>query len=382
MIEPHGRVLVQRTLNIEESEALAQRADSMPRIVLNGRGASDLRMISIGAFSPLTGFLRRDDYLSVVEENRLATGEVWTLPITLAVKSDEAAALRPGIEAALIDQSGGLLGAISVEDVYQYDARLEAREVFRTADESHPGVAGLYAQGDVLIGGSVMALPQTPPDVYAGADYTPSETRALFESNGWSAVVGFQTRNPIHRAHEYIMKCALEMVDGLIVHPLVGETKAGDTAAEVRMRCYQELLTHYYPAGRTLLGTFPAFMRYAGPREAIFHALCRKNYGCTHFIVGRDHAGVGNYYGTYDAQRIFSEFDASELGIRPMFFEHSFYCRRCGGMATSKTCPHAPEDHVFLSGTKVREMLARGERPPEEFTRPEVADILITAAGA
>ena len=382
MIEPHGRVLVQRTLNIEESEALAKRADSMPRIVLNGRGASDLRMISIGAFSPLTGFLRRDDYLSVVEENRLATGEVWTLPITLAVKSDEAAALRPGIEAALIDQSGSLLGAISVEDVYQYDARLEAREVFRTSDESHPGVAGLYAQGEVLIGGSVMALPQTPPDVYAGADYTPSETRALFESNGWSAVVGFQTRNPIHRAHEYIMKCALEMVDGLIVHPLVGETKAGDTAAEVRMRCYQELLTHYYPAGRTLLGTFPAFMRYAGPREAIFHALCRKNYGCTHFIVGRDHAGVGNYYGTYDAQRIFSEFDASELGIRPMFFEHSFYCRRCGGMATSKTCPHAPEDHVFLSGTKVREMLARGERPPEEFTRPEVADILITAAEA
>ncbi len=269
-----------------------------------------------------------------------------------------------------------------LEEKFEYDRKLEAREVYRTEDEAHPGVANVYSQGDVLLGGSIRAAAVEPADVYADSDRPPAETRRLFEEAGWDSVVGFQTRNPIHRAHEYIMKCALELVDGLLVHPLVGETKAGDIGAEVRMRCYRALLKDYYPAGRTLLSVLPAFMRYAGPREAIFHAIMRKNYGCSHFIVGRDHAGVGDYYGTYDAQHIFREFDAAALGIAPMMFEHSFYCTSCGGMATAKTCPHPGEDHVFLSGTRVREMLAAGERPPAEFTRAEIADILIEAEQA
>ena len=382
MIDPHGGSLVNRVLDQDEASELEARAGAMRRIVLGPRESSDLRMISIGAFSPLTGFLKSDDYASVVADSRLTTGEVWTIPITLAVEANDAAGIGQGDELALYDMDGSLLGAMTAEDIFSYDPLLEAREVFRTEDEDHPGVANLYSQGDTLVGGPISALPRRPLEVYADADRPPAVSRALFESNGWRTVVGFQTRNPIHRAHEYIMKCALELVDGLVVHPLTGETKAGDTDAGVRMRCYRELLSRYYPTDRTVLSTFPAFMRYAGPREAVFHALCRKNYGCTHFIVGRDHAGVGNYYGTYDAQHIFSEFDASDLGIQPMFFEHSFHCRRCGNMATSKTCPHDSDAHVFLSGTKVREMLERGERPPEEFTRPEVADILIEAATA
>ncbi len=371
-----------RVLGQDESSELEARAGAMRRIVLGPRESSDLRMISIGAFSPLTGFLNSDDYKSVVANSRLTTGEVWTIPITLAVEADDAAGIGQGDELALYDMDGSLLGAMMAEDIFSYDPLLEAREVFRTEDEDHPGVANLYSQGDTLVGGPIRALPRRPLEVYADADRPPAASRALYKSKGWRTVVGFQTRNPIHRAHEYIMKCALELVDGLVVHPLTGETKAGDTDAGVRMRCYLELLSRYYPTDRTVLSTFPAFMRYAGPREAVFHALCRKNYGCTHFIVGRDHAGVGNYYGTYDAQHIFSEFDSSDLGIQPMFFEHSFHCRRCGNMATSKTCPHDSDAHVFLSGTKVREMLERGERPPEEFTRPEVADILIEAARA
>ncbi len=382
MIEPHGGTLVNRVLAPEEAAELEARAGSMRRIVLGPRESSDLRMISIGAFSPLTGFLKSDDYASVVADSRLTTGEVWTIPITLSVESDAAASIGQGDELALYDTEGNLLGAMAAEDIYSYDRLLEAREVFRTEDEEHPGVANLYAQGDFLVGGPIRALPRRPLEVYADADMPPTLSRARYESNGWHTVVGFQTRNPIHRAHEYIMKCALELVDGLVVHPLTGETKAGDTDAAVRMRCYRELLSRYYPSGRTVLSTFPAFMRYAGPREAVFHAICRKNYGCTHFIVGRDHAGVGDYYGTYDAQYIFSEFPAADLGIQPMFFEHSFFCQLCGNMATSKTCPHDSDTHVFLSGTKVREMLEKGERPPEEFTRPEVADILIAAARA
>ena len=382
MIDPHGGSLVNRVLDPEAASELEARAGAMRRIVLGARESSDLRMISIGAFSPLTGFLRSDDYASVVADNRLTTGEVWTIPITLALEAGDAAEIGQGDDLALYGADGNLLGAMTAEDIFSYDPRLEAREVFRTEDEEHPGVANLYAQGEVLVGGPIWALPRRPLEVYADADRPPAASRALYESNGWRTVVGFQTRNPIHRAHEYIMKCALELVDGLVVHPLTGETKAGDTDAAVRMRCYRELLSRYYPSGRTVLSTFPAFMRYAGPREAVFHAICRKNYGCTHFIVGRDHAGVGDYYGTYDAQHIFSEFDPSDLGIQPMFFEHSFFCRLCGNMATSKTCPHDSDSHVFLSGTKVREMLERGERPPEEFTRPEVADILIAAARA
>ena len=382
MIDPHGGALIDRVLSDDEATDLKARAPEMATLNLNEREASDLKMISIGAFSPLSGFMNREQYEGSVRDAHLPGGVPWTIPVTLSTDSATASGLREGDEIALLNGDGEPAGTLLLEEKFEYDRKLEAREVYRTEDEAHPGVANLYSQGDVLLGGSIRALAVEPAEVYADSDRKPAETRRLFEEAGWETVVGFQTRNPIHRAHEYIMKCALELVDGLLVHPLVGETKAGDIGAEVRMRCYRALLKDYYPADRTLLSVLPAFMRYAGPREAIFHAIMRKNYGCSHFIVGRDHAGVGDYYGTYDAQHIFREFDPAALGITPMMFEHSFYCKSCGGMATAKTCPHPGEDHVFLSGTRVREMLVAGERPPAEFTRSEIADILIAAEKA
>ena len=382
MIDPHGGALIDRVLSDDEATDLKARAPEMATLNLNEREASDLKMISIGAFSPLSGFMNREQYEGSVRDAHLRGGVPWTIPVTLSTDSATASGLREGDEIALLNGDGEPAGTLLLEEKFEYDRKLEAREVYRTEDEAHPGVANVYSQDDVLLGGSIRAVAVEPAEVYANSDHKPIETRRLFEEAGWNTVVGFQTRNPIHRAHEYIMKCALELVDGLLVHPLVGETKAGDIGAEVRMRCYRALLKDYYPADRTLLSVLPAFMRYAGPREAIFHAIIRKNYGCSHFIVGRDHAGVGDYYGTYDAQHIFREFDPAALGITPMMFEHSFYCKSCGGMATAKTCPHPGEDHVFLSGTRVREMLVAGERPPAEFTRSEIADILIAAEKA
>lgn len=380
MIAPHGGILINRVLSSEAEADLKSKASELASITLNNREISDLKMIGIGAFSPLDGFMRQAQYEAAVNDAHLPGGIPWTIPVTLSTDSATADSLFIGAEVALKDSGGGVVGSLILEDKFGYDAKLEAREVYRTEDEVHPGVANVYSQGEVMLGGAIQAIKEAPADVYAETDRPPVETRRIFEANGWNTIVGFQTRNPIHRAHEYIMKCALELVDALMVHPLVGETKSGDIDAEVRMRCYNALLSDYYPADRTLLSVLPAFMRYAGPREAIFHAIVRKNYGCSHFIVGRDHAGVGDYYGTYDAQHIFSEFDPTALEISPMMFEHSFFCTQCGGMATAKTCPHPNESHVFLSGTKVREMLVAGERPPAEFTRPEIADILIEAA--
>ncbi|MDZ4278998.1 MAG: sulfate adenylyltransferase [Dehalococcoidia bacterium] len=377
-IPPHGGRLITREAPEAERAALQERARSLPAVRLTARDLSDLELLAVGALSPLEGFMTRDQYQSTVRDMHLPNGLPWSMPITLAATREEAASLSDGRQVALADPSGEPLALLDLEERYDYDTATEAQAVIRTTEDAHPGVAALYAQSEVLLGGRV-TLFRHPPVQFAGHRLTPAQTRAAFAERGWHTVVGFQTRNPVHRAHEYIQKCALEIVDGLLLHPLVGETKGDDIPAGVRMRCYEVLLDGYYPKDRVLLSVLPAAMRYAGPREAIFHAIVRKNYGCSHFIVGRDHAGVGSYYGTYDAQTIFDEFDPAKLGITPLFFEHTFYCRACQSMVSSKTCPHDPEERVVFSGTRVREMLAAGEAPPPEFTRPEVAAVLIAS---
>jgi sulfate adenylyltransferase len=379
-IEPHGGTLVDLITSGPEAERLVEEAEHLPKVTVNRRELSDFEMLAVGALSPLRGFVGEKDYRSILESMHLEGGLAWTIPVTLSL--DEEALKRVGRAdaVALVSPSGGApLAVLEVEEAYRRDREQEARSVFGTQDAEHPGVRALRDAGDFVLAGPVRALRLPEHDAFRAYRLTPTETRAAFRERGWRTVVGFQTRNPVHRAHEYIQKCALEIVDGLLLHPLVGATKQDDVPAEVRMRCYEILFQHYYPKDRAMMSVFPAAMRYAGPKEAIWHAIARKNYGCSHFIVGRDHAGVGEYYGTYDAQRIFEAFDPGELGITPLMFEHSFYCRRCEGMGSPKTCPHDDEHRVILSGTKVREMLQAGERPPEEFSRPEVAEILIDA---
>jgi sulfate adenylyltransferase len=378
-IPAHGGRLINRELTGTERETLLERVSSMQKIILSPREISDLEMIANGAFSPLEGFMCEDDYIAVRGNKHLASGLPWTIPITLSAAEELANNLKEDQEIALYASDDHLLGVLHLRQKFHYDKQREAERVYLTTDLAHPGVAALYDQGEWLLGGPVSLLNRPRNPQFPAYRLDPEQTREAFKKKGWKRVVAFQTRNPIHRAHEYIIKCALETVDGLLLHPLVGETKRDDIPADVRMHCYEAMLEHYFPRTRTLLAVNPAAMRYAGPREAIFHAIIRKNYGCTHFIVGRDHAGVGNYYGTYDAHYIFNEFDAEALAITPMFFDHSFYCRRCDAMASNKTCPHDSSEHVTLSGTRVRDMLAAGEMPPREFSRPEVAAILIQA---
>ncbi len=375
-IKPHGGTLVNLMVEGEKKQALLATADALPKLQLNERELADIEMIAVGAMSPLTGFMTKAEYDGVLDDMHLPNGLPWTLPVTLSVKpGDDAEQYQEGLDVALC-HGDIILGVLHLEDKYAVDRNEEARKVLLTEDPAHPGVGYLDSISDIYLGGEVSVFELPKHELMNKYRLTPFETRKHFADRGWSTVVAFQTRNPIHRAHEYLQKTALEIVDGLLIHPLVGATKKGDIPADVRMDCYNVLLENYYPDDRVAITVFPAAMRYAGPREAIFHAIVRKNYGCTHFIVGRDHAGVGDYYGTYDAQYIFNEFDPAALDITPLMFEHAFFCKKCGNMASQKTCPHGNEDHVFLSGTKVRAMLEEGELPPPTFTRPEVAEVL------
>ncbi|MGD1704026.1 sulfate adenylyltransferase [Dapis sp. BLCC M229] len=381
-IPAHGGHLINRIATPAERQEFMEKAESLPRIQLDKRALSDLEMIAIGGFSPLNGFMEADDYESVVIDMRLKNGLPWSIPVTLSVSEELADSIKEGSWVRLDSPSGEFAGVLELTQKFRYNKAHEVTNVYRTDEEKHPGVKVVYDAGPVNLAGPVWLLERHPHPLFPKYQIDPAESRKLFLEKGWNTVVGFQTRNPIHRAHEYIQKCALETVDGLFLHPLVGATKSDDIPADVRMRCYEIMLEKYFPQDRVMMAINPSAMRYAGPREAIFHALVRKNYGCTHFIVGRDHAGVGDYYGTYDAQYIFDEFEPGELGIIPMKFEHAFYCTRTKGMATSKTSPSTKEERIHLSGTKVREMLRRGELPPPEFSRPEVAAELANAMKA
>jgi sulfate adenylyltransferase len=325
MIQAHGGRLVNQIAGKSERAALIRKAQELPRITLNRRELSDLALIAVGAMSPLEGFMIRDEYESVLEKKRFTLGLPWTIPVTLSIKDSTVSQMRPPFEAALCSESAEILGIMKVEDVYKFDKEREAEKVLLTTDDDHPGVQYLHSISDTYAGGEITLLERMPHEQFEKFHLDPRDTRILFKTKGWKSVVAFQTRNPVHRAHEYLLKCALEMIDGLLIHPIMGETKPDDIPAQVRMVCYQAIMDNYFPKDRVVLSIFPAAMRYAGPREAIFHAILRKNYGCTHFIVGRDHAGVGSYYGTFDAQNIFFEFEPGELGITPVMFEHAFY---------------------------------------------------------
>ncbi len=376
LIAPHGGRLVERLLKGGERDELLLQAKRLPSLTVDEWTLSDIELFAIGAVSPLDGFLREVDYDSVLDRMQLKNGTVWSIPITLAVNQQEADVWRKGIDIALQSKSGELVAILHDPELYPYNKLVEAKLVYGTTDTSHPGVARLMAQGPYHLGGrlSVVNLPRH--EDFLSYRLTPAQTRQEFKQRGWKRVVGFQTRNPIHRAHEYLLRCALEITDGLMIHPLVGKTKGDDLPADLRMRCYETLLNGYLPRDRVLLVVNPASMRYAGPREAIFHAIVRQNYGCSHFIVGRDHAGVGKFYGPFDAQHIFERFTQDQLSVTPLCFDNAFFCRVCQGMATTKTCAHPATERVSLSGTAVREMLSEGKTPPPEFTRPEIAEIL------
>jgi sulfate adenylyltransferase len=378
-IPPYGGTLIDRTVDAQRAANMREQARRLPAVEISSHTLSDLYLLATGGYSPLPGFMGSADYQSVIHEMSLTSGLPWSVPITLPVSREQAAALGPGAELALIAPDGEVAAKVAVEEVFAWDRDVEAQRIYGTTDRAHPGVAKLDTMGDHLVAGPITYLYASDISGFPERNLPPAATRAEFQRRGWKTVVAFQTRNPVHRAHEYLQKCAMEIVDGLLLHPLVGDTKSDDIPADVRMRCYEVILDLYYPRDRVLLSVLPAAMRYAGPREAIFHAIMRRNYGCTHFIVGRDHAGVGTFYGTYEAQEIFDRVDLDQLGIQPLMFEHAFWCRRCAQMVSTKTCPHGKDQHVFLSGTRVRELLARGERPPAEFSRPEVADVLMGA---
>jgi len=379
IVPPHGGHLNPLLLEGEELVQEREKAKSLPTVRLTSRETSDLIMMAIGAFSPLEGFMGKDDYMNVVENMRMVDGTLWPVPITLSISQEQADNLPLKTDVALVDdESSELMGSMKVMEKYTYEKQREAKFVFRTEDKTHPGVAKLWAQHEILIAGPVKAFSEGPyPELFGDYFGRPMDTRTIFEERGWNTVAAFQTRNPIHRSHEYCTKIALEVSDGLLIHPLVGKLKSDDIPADIRMKCYEVLMEHYYPKDRVVLKVYPMEMRYAGPREAILHAIFRQNFGCSHLIVGRDHAGVGNYYGPFDAQKIFDEINGDELHIKPLKIDWTFWCYKCDGMASMKTCPHEKEDRILISGTRLRELLTKGHRPPKEFSRPEVVQILL-----
>jgi sulfate adenylyltransferase len=379
LVPPHGGKLRPLLLEGEDRKQNLGKANMLPKIRLSSRETSDLIMMATGAFSPLNGFMGKDDYENVVENMQLSNGILWPIPITLSVTKKQAESLPLESEAALVDdESDEIMGIMTIQEKFIYNKKNESRKVFLTEDEAHPGVAKVYTQKEILLGGPLKALSEGPyPKIYGKHYGRPKDTRKIFKKRGWSTVAAFQTRNPIHRSHEYCTKIALEVSDGILIHPLVGKLKAGDIPADIRMKCYEILLQKYYPKDRVVLKVYPMEMRYGGPREALLHAIFRQNYGCSHLIIGRDHAGVGDYYGPFDAQKIFAEIENDALYIKPLNIDWTFWCHKCDGMASMKTCPHSKEDRVLISGTKVRELLANGEMPPKEFSRPEVAEILV-----
>ena len=378
LVPPHGGKLLPLLVSGNERDQALNEARTLHQVRLGSREISDLIMLAMGAFSPLEGFIGREDYERVVADMRLKSGLLWPIPITLSISGEEADRIKEGQRIALLgSDSSEIMASMLVKEKYSYDKHMEALQVFGTEDAEHPGVRSVYQQGEVYLGGPVKVFSESDYPERFAQFARPRETRAIFSDRGWTTIAAFQTRNPLHRSHEYLTKIALEVCDGLLLHPIVGRLKAGDIPAEVRMECYKVLLDKYYPKDKVVLKVYPMEMRYGGPREAILHAIIRQNFGCSHLIIGRDHAGVGSYYGPFDAQRIFDNLSPGDLHIQPLKMDWAFWCNKCSSMASAKTCPHADEDHLLISGTKLREMLARGERPPEQFSRKEVVDILV-----
>ncbi len=373
LIRPHGGKLVNRMVTAREKEELMNQCSDLVQISLSDDKLKEVRNIAHGVFSPLEGFMTRLDLDPVVTDSRLSDNNYWTVPILLAVDRNLVEKLEMNSKAALTDSEGKIYGALTIEDIFEYDKKKMAKSVFGTEDAEHPGVAKIYGEGDYYIGGPI-DLFEAPPTPYDDNYLSPRETRYLFNRLGFRTVAAFQTRNPPHRAHEYLQKCALEVCDGLFINPVIGKKKVGDFTDHLILKTYRKLIEAFYPKDRAVLSILPWEMRYAGPKEAIFHGIVRKNFGCSHHIIGRDHAGVGDYYGTFDAQEIFSEFPGLE--IEPLKFEHSFYCVKCGNMGTCKTCPHPNEDHVNPSGTKIRGVVTEGAEVSPKIMRPEIAGII------
>ncbi len=376
MIDPHGHVLVNRVLKPEDAAKAAEKSKTLTQLTIDDELVKEVKNIARGVFSPLDGFMSKADFESVVEKMQLANGVVWSIPFVLDISDEDAENITVGDQIALVDENKNPIALMNVEDKYGYDKENYATKVFKTNDAEHPGAKMVHDMHDTLICGEIELIDNSK-EPFNEFNLDPAETRTLFQELGWKTIVGFQTRNAPHKAHEYLQRCALEICDGLFVNPVIGKKKSGDFQDPVILKAYQALVNDFFPKGRAVMSILPLKMRYAGPREAIFHAIVRKNFGCTHFIVGRDHAGVGDYYGTYEAQEIFDTLP--DLGMTILKFEHSFYCKKCGAMGTSKICPHDKEDWVGPSGTLIRELISKGELVPEEIMRPEISKILIDA---